>query len=133
MQKSMFSILSIVFLAVGYDVVEVVVGPVKQLLHDGHEAATTVGEGVLHARRHLGIDSAAHKPVGLEAAEGLRQHLLRAVGILLFYVAESHWAVAATEGVEHRQRPLATNAHQDVADGTLREDGVLYEVFGHVT
>ena len=57
-----------IFFAVGDDVVEVMVGPVEELVQDREEGVAAVGEDVLDARRHLGIDGAVHQPVGLQAA-----------------------------------------------------------------
>ena len=127
----LFSIFSIKMLAVGDDVVEVVVGPIHQLAQEGHEALGAVGEAVFHPWRHLGIDFAAHQAVGLQAPQGGGEHLLRAVGILLLYVAETQRGAALVEGVEHRHRPLAADARQHIADGAVGKDGVGDEIVGH--
>ena len=107
------------------------VGPVHELLNDGHEGFAAFGEGVLHPGWHFGIDGADYKPVSFQTAQGLREHLLRAIGIGGSNVAESQWALIFVECVERCKRPFVPNAGQHIADGALRENGVLDEVFFH--
>ena len=125
------SILAVILLAVRHDVVQVVVGPIDELAHQGQERAAALGESVFDTRRHLGIDGAAHQTVGLQTAQGLREHLLRAVGVLPFYVLEAHRGIAAAKGVDDSHRPLVADACQHVTYWALGEYGVLYEVFLH--
>ena len=107
-------------------------GPTDELLKGGDERLASVGETVLHARRHLGIDLAPHEMTCLQLLERLGEHLLRAVaheGVQL--VEAHHTRLTPVQGVKYEHRPFVAETADDLSDGTSEILGI--DFFLHIS
>ena len=114
--------------AVLQDMRHVLQGPVRQGLDVGHEAGADGRQGVLHARRHFGVDLTADETVGLERAQRAGQHLGRDVGYQRGQAVETDCALVV-QRQEDEQGPLVAETGHDVADGAELDDGFFFGLF----
>src|SRR5690242_7860387 len=100
--------------AIGADLVVVVGGPADQRGDDLVQSAAQRGEGVLDARRDLGVGGAGDQAVLVELAKGEAEHALGNAGDLPLQVG-----VAQRSGLQDRddqQAPLVADAVEGLAD-----------------
>ena len=112
------------------DGLHVALRPFGQLEDEGDEAFAGGREGILHAGRHLGIDGAAHQPVGLQHREGGGQDLGRDVGYQFLQLIEARGTVFAQQHDE-QEGPLVAEAGHHVADGAYLDERIFFQVFCH--
>ena len=87
--------------------------------------APGLGERVLDADRHFGVDGAAHEPVPFGPAQSLGEHLLRDALNASAQLREA--GVAVPEGTHDEYRPAVSNAVQDAAGRAVRAVGTAVE------
>lgn len=115
-----------------YYLFEVRLGPADELLKGGDERLAGVGETILHARRHLGIDLSPYEMTGLQLLERFGEHLLRAVAHVGVQLIEAHHPrLAPVQGVQNEHRPLVTETTDDLPDGTSEILGI--DFFLHIS
>ena len=85
-------------------------GPTDELLKGGDERLASVGETVLHARRHLGVNGARDQPVGFHLAQVAGEHFLRNSGHRAAKFAKAARSLREVSQDEHL--PLAANEQQ---------------------
>ena len=111
---------------------EVRFGPADELLKGRDERLAGVGETILHARRHLGIDLSPHEMTCLQLLERLGEHLLRAVAHVGVQLVEAHHTrLTSVQGVQYEHRPLVAETADDLPDGTSEILGI--DFFLHIS
>ena len=107
-------------------------GPTDELLKGRDERLAGVGETILHARRHLGIDLSPHEMACLQLLERFGEHLLRAVAHVGVQLVEAHYTrLTPVQGVQYEHRPLVAEAADDLSDGTSEILGINF--FLHIS
>ncbi len=87
--------------------------PLHQIVQIRHQIAPGIGQTILDAGRHFGIDLSMDQPVRFERTQGDSQHPLRNIPERTLNVVETHRPVRIQRR-QHQQRPLVTEAAQDI-------------------
>lgn len=69
-------------------------------------ARAELGEGVLHPRRHRGVDRTADQALTLEVTQGAGEHLLSDAVQAAAQIVEADRSVAAAQHAQHQHDPL---------------------------
>lgn len=105
--------------------------PTAKALQRLDQRAPELGERVLYSRWHDRINLPLHEPVTLEAAQGLREHLLRDFADIALQLGIT--LGAAGEDLNGQRRPFVSDPIEDQARWAAgAENGISRRCFGHV-
>ena len=116
--------------AVALDRVEIFVGPDDHVTDQRDEADAQCGQAVFHFWGDLGIHFPGDQAIGLEVADGRRQHLLRDVTDGLAQFVEAHYLVLA-KLEKDQSRPFVADPVEYLSYGAILSGVYFFQLFLH--